>query len=265
MLNQKMIEPRRHELLMELINEFKIITIKELIEKTGVSPATLRRDLAKLEKVNKVERVFGGAKVVNDTSPPYFNKPALNTNETNDPLCSSKIQSVAWEAAMLCSNNDSIVISSSSYADSLIRELARLNLNILTNSVYLASKISCIDNHSLTLSGGDVFGKGGLIINYSSDLTLKVFKSKYIFIGSAGICKNGISQDDPILAHSEHDLLDNDAKLVVMTDASKLHSPSKYIVCDWGRVDTLIISGKPHKDNLAFLKEKGIKLIFSDF
>ena len=56
-----MLTNERHTYILRLLAEKQAIKIQELVESTGASESTIRRDLTELEQSRKLERVFGGA------------------------------------------------------------------------------------------------------------------------------------------------------------------------------------------------------------
>ena len=56
-----MLTNERHGYILRLLDEKQTVKIQELVESTGASESTIRRDLTDLEHSRKLERVFGGA------------------------------------------------------------------------------------------------------------------------------------------------------------------------------------------------------------
>src|SRR5215213_4711804 len=59
--NRADIPERRQQRIAEIIRESGSVTVAALERQFGVSPATVRRDLAELERQGKVRRTHGGA------------------------------------------------------------------------------------------------------------------------------------------------------------------------------------------------------------
>lgn len=59
------------------IKEKDFLTLQELIERTGCSASTVRRDLSKLQQQGRLQRVHGGA--------------TLNSNRNNEQILSDKL------------------------------------------------------------------------------------------------------------------------------------------------------------------------------
>ena len=46
----KMLTPERHQMILQLVKEQKVVKLQQLVERTESSESTIRRDLAQLEK-----------------------------------------------------------------------------------------------------------------------------------------------------------------------------------------------------------------------
>ncbi len=54
-------EAQRHEGILSLLEENHSITVGHIIEQFGISPATARRDISKLDEIGKLKKVRNGA------------------------------------------------------------------------------------------------------------------------------------------------------------------------------------------------------------
>ena len=56
-----MLTEKRYELILELLDKKRSVTVPEIKEVLGVSESTIRRDLNSLDKAGRLTKVFGGA------------------------------------------------------------------------------------------------------------------------------------------------------------------------------------------------------------
>ena len=56
-----MLTEKRYELILELLDKKRSVTVPEIKEVLGVSESTIRRDLNALDKAGRLTKVFGGA------------------------------------------------------------------------------------------------------------------------------------------------------------------------------------------------------------
>ena len=58
-----MISEKRQSLILQELKKKDFLSLQELIERTGCSASTIRRDLSKLQQLGRLQRVHGGAKL----------------------------------------------------------------------------------------------------------------------------------------------------------------------------------------------------------
>lgn len=55
-----MLTPERHQLILQLVKEKKVVKLQQLVEETKSSESTIRRDLAQLEKGRLLKESMAG-------------------------------------------------------------------------------------------------------------------------------------------------------------------------------------------------------------
>ena len=71
---------KRHETILDILNENRVVGVKELAKHFNVSEMTIRRDLDYLEQNNKLTRTHGGGIRTNRFSFDLFMEDKLNLN-----------------------------------------------------------------------------------------------------------------------------------------------------------------------------------------
>lgn len=51
-----MTEAQRHQILLEMLAQLGFVTVEKVVERLGISPATARRDINKLDERGKLKR-----------------------------------------------------------------------------------------------------------------------------------------------------------------------------------------------------------------
>ena len=54
---------KRQNLILQELTQKDFLTLQDLVERTGCSASTIRRDLSKLQNMGKLQRVHGGATI----------------------------------------------------------------------------------------------------------------------------------------------------------------------------------------------------------
>ncbi|MET0785925.1 MAG: DeoR family transcriptional regulator, partial [Paenisporosarcina sp.] len=78
-----MLTTERHALILQLLNEKHTIKMQDIVEATLASESTIRRDLTELEALGKLDRIFGGATILNrhPSEPSISDKSTKNLQE----------------------------------------------------------------------------------------------------------------------------------------------------------------------------------------
>ncbi len=59
-----MLTVERQEIILDLLKQKDVISVREMVEQTGASESTIRRDLTEMESAQKIKRVHGGASLL---------------------------------------------------------------------------------------------------------------------------------------------------------------------------------------------------------
>lgn len=63
-----MTEAQRHQILLDLLAQTGFVTVEQVISRLGISPATARRDINKLDDSGKLKKVRNGAEAIDRKS-----------------------------------------------------------------------------------------------------------------------------------------------------------------------------------------------------
>jgi DeoR family ulaG and ulaABCDEF operon transcriptional repressor len=260
-----MLESRRHHLIIDLLDENPVVTVRELTEKLGASEATVRRDLLKLARLGKLKKVHGGAEALDAPASPTRHK-----HLTADAFLAAKERNVhqkrliARRAAELCEDGESIIINGGSSTYMMADYLVDRKLNILTNSFALALELADRSDNRVTLPGGELYREQSLILSSFENDTIVHYHGSRMFMGTPGIGDFGVMESDPLLIRSEQKLMHQADQLVILADSSKFGKRSNFILCGLDRVDILITDRGADESHLNLFRKNNIEIIIAD-
>ena len=251
-------ERERHNIILAAIQERPIVMVRELLLLTGVSEATIRRDIATLHKDNKLRRVRGGIEAL---EPIYANGLAGRPFSVNESINIAQKRAIAEEAAKLCTDGDSIIINGGTTTFQMVYPLAQRQMQIFTNSFPIAEHLLKYSRNNITVPGGTVYREQNIILSpFDNDVTQN-FYGKKMFMGAQGIGPFGIMEADPLLIQAEQKLLSQAEDLVVMADSAKFSARSSMILCPLERVSTIITDENISNAAASMIDQAGITLI----
>jgi DeoR/GlpR family transcriptional regulator of sugar metabolism len=161
-----MIEAERHRLIRKLVDERSIVSLTELVEILGASEATVRRDIGALAELGQITRIRGGAESV---------RPRHEVHLVGSPFALSKgvavaeKRAIAKAAAQLIAPGDSLIISGGTTTYALVEFLPPENLDILTNSMPLVTRLLATSRNRITVPGGTIYREQNIVLSPFED------------------------------------------------------------------------------------------------
>lgn len=254
-----MLEKHRQQLIIDILEQRQFASVRNLTQLLNASEATIRRDITKMSKRGEITKIRGGAESITGE------KKKKNISSSSFVLDKTKQANtkklIAKRAVELCSDGDSIIINGGSSTFMMGEYLAKLQLNILTNSFVLANYITGNSDNQVSLPGGEIYRDQGIILSsYESDTT-ENYRATMMFMGTPGIGEFGVMESDPLLIRSEQKLKKQTEKLVILADSTKLGQHSNFIFCPLSEVDILITDSNADKTLIKDFESQGMEVI----
>jgi DeoR family ulaG and ulaABCDEF operon transcriptional repressor len=251
-------ESERHRLILDTLKERPFATVKDLLDVLDVSPATIRRDIAKLHGQDRVRKVFGGiAAAEHHDAPDRLS--ALPFSE-NQMLAVEAKRAIAREAEALVKDGDALIIHGGSTCYLFATRLARRNVKIFTNSMPLAARLWEGVCH-LTLAGGELYREPGVI--YSETGGEPDFYASKLFLGAQGIGPNGTMESHPLIARESLRLMARADEVVLLADSRKFAIRARHEVVPLSRIGTLITDDGLSDEHAKMLADAGVRTIIA--
>lgn len=248
-----MLREKRHELILDWIEDYGFIQVSKLKDLLGVTDMTVRRDLQELEDKNLLVRVHGGAKSLDKTLGREF------SNDEKMLKNKDKKEYIAQIIASHINEGEIVFLGAGTTIEYVSEYLANKKCTIYTNSLYLFKKLNKIKGIKLYLIGGEfreITGAfvGSLAIEFAKDVSFTK-----AFIGVNGIDQGRAytySVDEGLL---QARILDNAQKSYIIADSSKIGRKDFYSF--YNIEACTVISDKDISDKNADLIRKFARLI----
>jgi DeoR family transcriptional regulator, ulaG and ulaABCDEF operon transcriptional repressor len=251
-------EKERHRIILSEVQGKPVVTVPELIELTGASEATIRRDIAALHVQQRLRRVRGGAEAL---TPPQFVGLAGRPFSVNEALHASKKHAIAREAVALCGDGEPIIINGGTTTFQMVHFLTHRRMPVLTNSFVIAEHLLRNSRNTVLLPGGTIYREQNIILSpFDNDVT-RNFYARRMFMGAQGLGPLGLTEGDPLLIQAEQKLIDQADELIVLADSSKFRQRSSLILCPLSRITTVITDDGVEDREAKMLEAAGVGLI----
>ncbi|MDB5588231.1 MAG: DeoR/GlpR transcriptional regulator [Devosia sp.] len=254
-------ETERHRVILAAVQSRPVATVTDLVDMTGTSEATIRRDIAALHVQGQLRRVRGGAEAVNPPEQGGLMGRPFSVNETINMTAKRAIARVAAE---MCKDGEPIIINGGTTTYQMVHHLASRRLSVFTNSFAIAEHLIHNSRNSVVIPGGTVYREQNVILSPFGGVVASHFYARKMFIGCQGIGKNGLMEADPMVVQSELGLIGQADELIVLADSSKFTSHSSLILCGLDRIASVITDGGIRDEDRQMLETAGVRLIVAD-
>ncbi len=254
-------ERERWQRILTQVRERGVLRVRELMSVTGASSATLRRDLVKLEEMGQIKRMHGGVEAASAADQMSLATRSFDDSQT---LNAGRKRAVAAKAAEMCRDGESIIINAGSTTWFMAEFLRAKRMQVLTNSVPIATELINTSQNRIVLPGGEVYREQSIILSPFDEDAIQHFTASKMFMSCYSISSMGIIEGDPLIARAESKLLSRAEKLIVIADSSKFEQRGSMVVCQLSRVSTLITDSGAPVAALDMLRAAGIEVIVLD-
>lgn len=245
-----MLDKEREDLITGLLRQKAFVSLQEVVSACGASPATIRRDLTRLENEGLLRRIHGGAKSVAENLPLDMRQTVMLDEKTR----------IAQRAAALCVNGETVFIDGGSTTGQMAAFLKTRRLEIVTNS--LALGVSLLGSNSeVVLTGGSVLSRHGLVLNPFENDLIDHYRASKAVMGVGGLDPVGPTNDDPRLIRFEQKMIANADEIILLADSSKFGKREKLLLCGYDKISTVITDESLAPEHKKWVEKLSLKLV----
>ena len=222
------------------------VSVNFLSDKLGVSPSTIRRDLQRLEKENKIKRSYGKAECLEEITDflPFSIRFQKNIPEK---MAACRL------ASTLVNEGDTVFVDASSTACCLMRFLReKPNIKIITNGIENVNSL-IQDNVEVYCTGGRLSDVNRIaFVGKRAIDFVKSMHANIAFSSTFSVSSDGYAYDicdEEIAVRQE--MLKNSDKKVLVIDNKKLGKTAPFFFADINSFD-YVVCNKPIS---SFFKE----------
>ena len=253
-------DKRAKEILRLLLSHGKT-SVEELTRLFATSPASVRRDLVRLEERGLVHRTHGGAMLAGHVYEPFRFDASFHVREQR---FASEKRRIAMAAADMVLENETIGFTAGTTTTQVARHLRqRNNLRIVTNAVNIAMELSASGGLTVNLTGGCMRWAGAFsLIGSAAVEPMKMFVMDRVFIGVCGVDQErGATTIEPDEAAVFRAMAAQSKQVVVIADSSKIGMVSPAVICPTREINVLITDDGASEEMLAGFIRAGVKTL----
>lgn len=256
MKNSRAAIQARHNEILKLLQRNGKMPVDVIAERMGVTPTTIRRDLAQMEDAGTVRRGFGSAEYLQPD-----NMREIEPTNIEDEKALTR-RRIAKKAASLVEEGDVVFLNSSGTASLVLEYLAGKNVTVLTNNARIINRFYG-SNVQILLVGGEIYGKKqSLIGQFALDTIRRVVATKCI-LGVSGISATG-GLTSVILPETQINLLMIEqcrGPKIVVADGSKVGLTQNFYSGSLKDITHLVTDSSADRGSLQEIENAGVSII----
>lgn len=247
----------RLDQIMDYLKSHNLVTVDQLVAAISASPATIRRDLIKLDQEGVISRTHGGVTLNRfiPAQPTTLEKMQRNLAEK---------QAIAVAAASLVKSGDSVVLDAGTTMLELARQLTHLPLRVITADLHIALFLSEFKQIEVTIIGGRIDDSSQSCIGEHGRRLLRNIYPDIAFVScNSWSLEKGITTPTEEKAGLKEDLLVNARQRVLLADSSKYGSWSLFCATPLQNLTDVITDKHLSSEAHLQLSGQGFNLILT--
>jgi DeoR family transcriptional regulator of aga operon len=253
---------RRAKQILQVLLRHGTTSVDELVSLTGASPASVRRDLTRLEERGLVSRTHGGAKIAGQMQYEAFRFDS-SFHDRESRFAEEK-RRIGMAAAELVREHETIALTAGTTTTQVARCIRhRSGINVITNAVNIGMELSNQPGINVTLTGGALRWAGAF--SMTGPLAIDALAGYYMdkaFVGACGIDpERGATTIEADEAAIFRAIVRQSKKVIVVSDSSKVGMVSPAVICPLDRIDTIVTDSGIDADSLTAFRAAGVEVI----
>jgi DeoR family transcriptional regulator of aga operon len=251
-----MLNHQRDQKILQLLKNNSTARVSELSELFGVSEATIRRDLDRLQESGKIRRFHGGAIFTEKAAPepPVVHRAGEQTSEK---------KRIGEAAAELVEEGDTLFIGSGTTTESLTLNLrGRQNITVITNSLIVINHLAQEQGILVIATGGVLRMSEYSFIGHLTEQALQELRPNKVFMGIRAISlEQGLTNDYMPEVSTDRVIIHSAPEVILLADHTKFGKVSTAFVAPLTAVHKIITDTGTPKAIISAILAEGIEAI----
>lgn len=226
-----MLLDERRRRILETIEENGFISLQELAGRFPASESTLRRDLEHLDRIGQIRRTRGGAAYVGES---------LTAFEDRTVEAAPQKRRIAAAIAELIQPGETILLDGGTTTFEVARALVGRPLQVVTNSLPIASLFVNRSEVELIFVGGYLYPKTGVALGALAVSALSGIRVRRLVMSVGGLTEEGLFNTNSLLVETERQMINAAEEVVVASDSGKFGRPALAKIAPLNVVDRVV-------------------------
>ena len=245
-----MIVDERRSKILQIAEELGFVSLQRLVTEVGASESTIRRDLEFLDSSGQIQRTRGGASYLGDS---------LSDFDSRRSRASQEKQLIARRTADLISPGETVLLDGGTTTLEVARHLTGKTLQVLTNSLPIASLLMNRPEIELIFIGGYVYPRTGVALGEQSVEALKKMHASRLVMSTGGITADGLFNSNALLVETERQMIRAADRVTLVADSSKFGQRALSHLCPLSDVDEIVTDDGMSEEWRHVIESAGLK------
>lgn len=256
----RLLAEQRRRKITDLLEQKGQVTVRDLVERFGISAVTARGDLDALASNGSAVRSHGGAVRHLEANQDY----PLRLKET---LHRGEKMKIGRAAAELVQPNEVVILDSGTTTAEVARQIKARKIQpvtIITNALNIASELIDAPGISVIVIGGLLRPVSRSFVGPQAETMLKEFHADRLFLAVDGFdLEIGASTPDVFEALLNAVMMQVSREVNIVADSSKLGRRSVSRIGPLEKIHRLITDSRAPEDFTGALRKKGIEVLIA--
>jgi DeoR/GlpR family transcriptional regulator of sugar metabolism len=250
-----MLSPERQNRILDHIRAHRSVQVSELSTTFNVSLSTVRRDLEQLEENGFIQRVHGGAVLVEDTAElPILLRASQQAQYK---------QRIAGAAAKLVEDGDTILVTGGTTTTAMVPFLAgKADLTVITNSLNCAHKLARYPSVAVVVLGGWLRHAELSLLGHLIEYALQELRPGKTFHSVFGINpEDGLTGTDLQEVRTDRCLIAAAPQLIILADHTKFNQTGPVVLAPVTAASVVVTDTESPAADVQALRDLGVEVI----
>lgn len=247
--------PERWERIIDMVKLQGRASVEEIAQSLGVSPTTVRRDLARIHEKGLIKRTRGGA------APSQHVRvgPTLAESRLINP---SEKDIIGKAASGLVSDDDTLMIDGGFTTYQVARHIQSTNLTVITNSLDVAQILATRESIIVITIGGELNPVTGTLTGPVAEQQILGYWADWAILGADAVSPGeGLTSPNPLTAQTKKAMIQSSHCLIVVADHTKLGRFAPHRVAPCSAIGTLVTDDKADPGIVEAFRNAGVNVI----
>jgi len=249
----------RRDAIADLVLREGAARVSELAERFDVSPATVRRDLERLEDRGTLRRVHGGAVAVDRDESVSAHVPS------SAPSPSADAMRIGRAVAEMIEEGETVFLGPGALSLQIARSLeAHPLVTVVTNGLEVAHWVARHTEHRLIITGGQTEGRHlGLVGQLARDGLQRLHADRVVLELDGISALEGLTQDSLPQAEIAQVMVETGSRVVVVVPPERVGRVAAARVAPVTSADVVVTSRDAPAAYLWDLTEVGVEIVLA--